>query len=202
MEEISNKIADLLSNKDEVFQRLYFVMVRENYKHGRGSVMYKPIADGLELQYKIDISDMMDGASIVVFQDFAERFSVGIKEFEDIAFNNTIALFEARFESVCDILGSIIEGLDLPLYCLTNEKKVFGAGTILYPGMKEKIESILGDFIVIPSSVHEVLVIPTTEDVEQITSIINEVNTTCVCEDEILADRPYKLISDGELMEL
>lgn len=192
------RLEEIVTNRDEVFKRLYFVLVREDYKHTRGNVLYKSVANGLELQYKIDISDIVDG-SIIVFDDFPDRYDVSIGEFEEIAFNNTPERFPSRFESVYDILGGIIEGYDLPLYCLTNEKKIFGAGTILYPGMKEKIESIIGDFIVIPSSVHEVLVIPECEDVKGITKIIQEVNRSVVHEEEILADRPYRLISDGVL---
>lgn len=93
--------------------------------------------------------------------------------------------------------------IDIPMYVLTNERKNFGAGAILYSGMKERLESVVGeDFIVIPSSVHETIIVPSFLTGASITDIIREVNRTTVSELEVLSDRPYKLVEDRTLREL
>lgn len=78
---------------------------------------------------------------------------------------------------------------------LTNDVKYYGASVIAYPGMLEEIgESVGTDYIVIPSSVHEVIII-TAEDgrtPEEISLMVMEVNQTNVSPEEVLASHCYK----------
>ena len=202
MEKIKDKVIEIVSNEYEVLNRIYFVLVREGYKHARGDVFYIPFGSGLEIQYKLDISDLSYGCNVIVTEKILENLDLDKEKVIDIAYTNTYTKHPYLFESFDEILPAlpIPVDIDIPMFVLTNTSKTFGAGTILYPGMKEKLESILGDFIVIPSSVHETIIFPDFGNNEGIANIIKEINATVVAEEEVLADVPFKLLGDKNLI--
>ena len=54
-----------------------------------------------------------------------------------------------------------METVENPMFCLTNESKMNGASLLLQEDIRKQIGECLGsDFFVIPSSVHEVLILP------------------------------------------
>jgi len=80
------------------------------------------------------------------------------------------------------------------LYALTNEQQLYGAVTMLYPGILEKCAEIIGgDFCIFPSSVHEVLfcLIKGDEDAEELKEMVQDVNLTSVSPNAVLSDHPY-----------
>ena len=84
--------------------------------------------------------------------------------------------------------------IDPMMLILTNQYKIYGATTMLYPGILKKISDKLdSDLVLIPSSIHEFLVLPRTihDDIPTLNSFINEVNSTEVTDEEILSDHVY-----------
>ena len=83
---------------------------------------------------------------------------------------------------------------DMPLYVLTNTRGFYGAAAILYEGLLEQcVRKFPGDVFVIPSSVHELLLV-SAEDVwsaQEMTEMIRCVNQTGVAPEEILSDHVY-----------
>lgn len=80
------------------------------------------------------------------------------------------------------------------MYVVSNEKQLFGAATIVYPQVRARIADIMGgDYIILPSSIHELIVIPSQIGgrVDDLNNMINEVNATMVRRDEILSDHAY-----------
>ena len=66
--------------------------------------------------------------------------------------------------------------------------------SILYPTLLEDIcDSLQGSFYIIPSSVHEVLILPSdnTDDSIKIREMIKEVNDTQIAAEEILSYSLY-----------
>ncbi len=80
-------------------------------------------------------------------------------------------------------------------YVLTNKEGIFAAGLItsetIMNGICEKLES--NDLIVIPSSVHECLIMPDVKgiNITDITKMVVEVNVTQVELEEVLSDHAY-----------
>ena len=82
-----------------------------------------------------------------------------------------------------------------PLYVLTNTSKTKGASAILNKkalvefGKKHNTDKI----VVLPSSVHEMLLIPYTEetDIDTFSAMVEEVNNAEVDPTERLTDRAY-----------
>ncbi|MBQ9766907.1 MAG: hypothetical protein IJW37_02220 [Lachnospiraceae bacterium] len=78
-------------------------------------------------------------------------------------------------------------------YVLTNTDKINGAAVILYEGLLKKLaDRFESGFWVIPSSVHEVLLLLTTEETEEtLNRMIREVNKTQLEPEDVLSDHVY-----------
>ncbi len=96
-----------------------------------------------------------------------------------------------------ELIGQIAAGFTsgrLPMYVLTNRQKMNGAACMFYSGVLEDFGKKLGrDFYLLPSSVHEVILVPADETVskEALWEIVTDINRTQVAEEEILADSVY-----------
>lgn len=81
------------------------------------------------------------------------------------------------------------------LYLLSNQSKQFGASVLLYPGVPGSIhEKLGGDYFILPSSVHEVLVLPKASDIppEILKNTVKAVNQREVRPEERLANEIYE----------
>ncbi len=82
----------------------------------------------------------------------------------------------------------------IPMFVLTNKQKFYGAACMLYPEvLKNFAEKIKQDLYILPSSVHEVILVPANAGTNQesLREIVTDINRTQVAEDEVLADSVY-----------
>ncbi|MDD7402867.1 MAG: DUF5688 family protein [Butyribacter sp.] len=96
-------------------------------------------------------------------------------------------------EYEADGCGLMNNGADEP-YVITNEMGINGATVILYPNMLEEIgEALRGDFYLLPSSIHEMIVLSAKSgfEKEELRQMVNDANETCVEREEILSDCVY-----------
>jgi len=80
------------------------------------------------------------------------------------------------------------------LHVLSNRRKINGAAVMLYSGVLEQIhKGFSGNFFVIPSSIHEVLLVKETRDADEafFNSMVRTVNESQVEPEEILSDHVY-----------
>ncbi len=90
------------------------------------------------------------------------------------------------------------------MYVLTNSHRNLGAAAILYPGVQKKIAEILnGGYYVIPSSVHEMIIVPMTESItrKELDQMVKEVNENVVDPEEILSDHVYIYDAGKEVLQ-
>lgn len=91
-----------------------------------------------------------------------------------------------------------------PLYVLSNKEKMFGASAMLYSekikGLADRLES---DLLILPSSTHEVLLLPEQRDqgYDFYRQMVKEVNTTQVDPEEILSFNLYRYDRQKEEIE-
>ena len=87
-----------------------------------------------------------------------------------------------------------------PGYVLSNTSFYWGAGALFYPGVIERVHELLdGDFYVLPSSVHELIVVAVDDpDPQQMVEKIREANRTVVDEKDVLANDLY-ICESGKL---
>ena len=84
---------------------------------------------------------------------------------------------------------------------MTNKDGRFGASSIMCKEKMDQLHETLGDLVIIPSSVHEVIIIPKdsipADNLEGLIDIIQEVNTACVEDKDILSNHPYIYTTEG-----
>ena len=83
---------------------------------------------------------------------------------------------------------------DNPMTIITNDRLVDGASAIFYPGVMDLVgERMKGDYFILPSSVHETLVVPDDGRVslQELTDMVKEVNMTQVNPEDQLTDQVY-----------
>ena len=91
---------------------------------------------------------------------------------------------------------TLLEEQESKMYVLSNKEKKYGAYAILAEETREKILQVFpkGKVIVLPSSVHEQILIEKTgeEDIECLKLMVKEVNLTAVRTDEVLSFKVYQ----------
>ena len=81
------------------------------------------------------------------------------------------------------------------MYVLTNREKRYGAAALLYSGqISELADQVESDLLILPSSVHEVLLLPDDHRQEYTfyRQMVREVNTTHVEPEEVLSYSLYR----------
>lgn len=91
---------------------------------------------------------------------------------------------------------------DFPMYVATNTKMTNGAAVMtMNDKLKEFSEVMGGDFYVIPSSVHELILFADNDGMAcDINEMIREVNTTELSPDEVLSDHVYRYRASDEVL--
>ena len=127
---------------------------------------------GLAFMYSVSVSD---SARIPIDNDFAKLegyencdfLELARKNMKDIYTPVLSSLLNATMASECSDVSIInlleTEGpvIDDLMYVLTNDKYYFGASSLFYDGIKEKIGDIFGcDYYAVPASVHEWMIVP------------------------------------------
>lgn len=121
----------------------------------------------------------------------------------DISFEKALSIAKDNFYSKGSYFVSMEKMLadmgfpvfgNIDIYVLTNTVKFFGAGIITNSEVMDDLcDTLISDLIVIPSSIHEVIVLPFTGEfkIDNITKMIIDVNTSEVDPEEVLSDHPY-----------
>lgn len=89
---------------------------------------------------------------------------------------------------------------DAPMYMLSNKKRIEGAACLIYPNLiRDLAETVDSSLYIIPSSIHELLLIPAenadedtnTETEKELRGMIKDINDTQTAPDEILSYSLY-----------
>jgi len=164
----------------------------------------------LAMIYVVAICDFMNEfATILIHNHHLSFWDITPADLYFIAMKNTPKLLPYQFKPMETMLEHLTDSsLSLvslfPISFLTNQIKVHGATCMIYPGLlKELSLQLEDDLIIIPSSIHEVLIIPASSVSSKYTmpdfsDMITEVNETQLTSDEILSDHAYLYIKEEE----
>ncbi len=130
------------------------------------------------------------------------------EELRDLAARNTGKLFRTRLYRLEDLVKRICDGTpaeDLnegkealdpnTIYVGTNDSGMFGAAVMLLDNEIRRIaERLGGDIYILPSSVHEVIIVPKLEtyDPDMLKETVRSVNATVVSSADFLSDNVYE----------
>ncbi|MHC1722925.1 MAG: DUF5688 family protein [Aminipila sp.] len=168
-----------------------------------------PHSDYLDLalvyQVQLDIKDESN-PTILVNNTLLESWKISKDKVHEYAEQNTSKLLPYEIQSMEAIIGQMMgiqeedvhalkdEENSNVMYVLTNKKKINGAACLLYDDvLKTFAEKHNCDFYMLPSSTHEVLLIPDNNLVnsKELQAMVKEVNATEVAPDEVLSNNVY-----------
>ena len=104
-----------------------------------------------------------------------------------------------------EMMGMPTNPADEQMFVATVPDKIHGAGVIAYQDfMDQAAERAGGDFFILPSSIHELLIIPDNGNMgfEQLQDMVREVNATQVSPEEKLTDSVYHYDTKDKIFEL
>lgn len=141
-----------------------------------------------------------ESATIQIHSNHIRHWDVTPEDLLVLAKENTPKLLPYYLDDIFSILTDLGDLLEYskkrtqPLFVLTNSEKLFGAAAILYPNLLSSIANRMErDFILFPSSIHEVLLLPVSKEtpLSNYHSMITEINQTHLEPEEILSDHAY-----------
>lgn len=151
-------------------------------------IPYEPFLD-LAVVYYIQIDNTRFGsAAIQIRNEHLRYWRVEKEEICRLAEKNTPRIYPVQIRQIVRFM-----------YVATNEQCSLGAAVMRYPDFREKVRGMIrGDFYILPSSIHEVILVPESFGLEPewMQEMVKEINQTGVAPEEVLSDSVYYF--DGE----
>lgn len=140
------------------------------------------------------------------------EWGITVDQLYEIAAKNTVRIFGAETLSMIDILLSqmapeereifrqIIDDAPLKQYVLSNRTRTYGAALMFCSDEIKKCAEAWGsDVLILPSSVHEVILLPmitpdqvNINDPDEVNAMVNSINHEYLCDnEEVLSDHSY-----------
>lgn len=162
----------------------------------------------LSVIYKVIISEKdIEAASITVKNEHLAEWGVTTEELHSIAMENSKKMRPVKVASMGEIMASefgvpadMIPSVppEADMYVVTNNNKLQGASAILYSDALSEISEKVGDkdLYIIPSSIHEVIVINAEmHNPTSLSGMVRDINGAVVSANEVLSDNVYKFDS-------
>ena len=201
-DEIADKVIELYEKTKTPNFDTSNIMKKDYVKENAFVTVRRPITDNsytkayldLQLVLNVKVSGLEDGefASYKVSKEQAEVLGL-TEDIFDEAINNTRFSVMTMGEAVKSIAPDE-EISDCGLYIVSNERRSQGAAAIynmeLFKSFADLIDS---DLVIIPSSIHELIVIKYDKSVSiyELNNMVNEANETSVLPEEQLSDHVY-----------
>lgn len=164
---------------------------------------YKSLDNGLAACFYIDVTD---DYCFAINNGILEDMKVGVDSIYEKALDNVYhldppvlrdmqsALFSPDSENLLDRCKPV--GLDerSGMYVLTNNKGAFGAGGMVHPDIMKRAAEVVGeDVFVLPSSLHEVILVPASSGMklDDLAGMVKQANETVVEPRDVLSDEVY-----------
>lgn len=222
-----NFSVDALSSFDSVKDKICFKLINaEKNQELLQDVPYVSFMD-LAVVFYILVDQSVDGNATALVKNGMMQLwgNPDVYDIYDLAKMNTQRIFRGHVASMMEVMSGIIAENDnvdpdlvdaffsmdvyednfMPMFIATNKSKINGASVLLYDGLlAEFARRVCGDFYILPSSIHETILLPVTGemDVDYLIDMVRTVNSTEVSPDEVLSDNVYKYIADEDRVEM
>ena len=106
---------------------------------------------------------------------------------------NLEELYNLAIDNIIKTMPTVTESLGNNIYVMSNEKGLFGAvGMLITKGLKSLADIYTRSLFIIPSSIHEVYILPDIgQDKDALKSILEVGNNHIVNEQDFLSDSIY-----------
>ena len=202
-------ITDYEQVRDKLFVRL------SNSESNKAVLANAPhvMKEDLVMTCHVLVSKDDSVASTIVNDSLFKAYGITEEQLFADATENSQRLFPIKVQPLESFIYDMAagEGYEHPIndknhmLVVTNDMGINGASAMFYPKAMEKISDMIDDdYYIIPSSIHECLVIPESDHIsyKHLESILHEVNAGMVAESEQLSSHVYHYDSAVQLFEL
>lgn len=175
-------------------------------------IPHKNVED-MALVYRFEEESSVYGlASILVTNEMLAVYDITADQLHEDAMKAAVQNRPAKLHNMNDVMRDMMGDMSglvpmnepSPLWVATVEGGQNGAGVIQYPGfLDQAAEALGGDFYVLPSSVHEVLLVADDGSMElgYLEEMVRSVNETEVSPAERLSNNVYHYDSEAHIFE-
>ena len=176
------------------------------------SVAHTDMED-MAITYRFLITRTEEGqGTIQVTKDMLDSYGITVEQLHQDALeysekNSPFSIVNMN-ELMYEMSGGLFGGPDEPLspmYVATNDIRMRGAGVIAYPDfMEQATEKLGGSFFILPSSVHEVILVPDSMEMRasELKEMVTQINATEVSPEERLTDNVYHYDAEEKMFEM
>lgn len=162
-------------------------------------------------------SDTAGRSTVLVTNNMLDNYGITADQLHQDALDNAPiarpAQIKGMSEVMYEIMGPQAEEMGIPqidpkdeqMFVATVPDKTGGAGVIAYPNfMEEAAEKVGGSYFVLPSSLHEVILVPDDGrmNASELENMVKEVNATQVDPQDKLTDHVYHYDAKEHIFEL
>lgn len=205
--------ASLYDDYDAVKPQIIFRIVNyEKNKEQLKDCPYLPFCD-LAITFRWLVhADAYGIASSLITNRELELWNVTVEELYKVASHNTQRLFPCCIQPMQDLLAEYLQDDEelqhiydstpssFQIYILTNKNRINGSTCMIYDHVLADFAAQQGcDIYIIPSSIHEVLLIPACYGIEEqsLLELVHDANRTVVNITDILSDSIYRYDAGG-----
>lgn len=197
----AQEFAKMVKSKESILENVKYLLV--NKKWNEADLDSYPHKDYLDLAVLYEVRNKNASMSVKITNDIMQNSGITFEELDEAANNNRDSyVAQDMFSMMVSLMPISTEEIEemrraqagVPqMYMLTNEWEAKGASALLYPELIEDIaQKENSDLIVIPSSIHEILMVKASGmNKDDISQMIQEVNSQQVDEQERLSDHAY-----------
>lgn len=189
-------------NYEDILKKMSIRVLSDKFRpdiRAAEEIVSCPISEDLFAVPVVEIGDNTDSngeetvTALYIEPSHLSRWKVNVAELLNDILRSDEKDIRKRptIDPIGDLLG--IGGDDI-FYVLTNARRAFGAENILHKDILKKFAIEHGDFFILPSSVHEVLLLSDQGyDVKGLRSIVREINgdERIVAPADVLSDNVY-----------
>ncbi len=190
-------------NYEKAQERIVFKLInRDKNRKLLENIPYVEYMDLVMVFYYLLYDETAGNATILIHNSHLKMWGISKEELYGKACENTPKLLPAAITGMREIIQQMMgEGAnfeepveeDVPMYVMTNPMKMNGAATMAYPNAVKNFANAIGrNVYIIPSSVHEVILVPESgTEGGRLNEMVREVNESQVDPKEVLADHVY-----------
>jgi len=193
------------SDYEKVKRKLTFRLInKEMNEEFLKDVPYEVFYDLAIVCYCTILREDIGSGSILIKNEHLKLWKLEKDDLIKDAIKNMPRLFPMELKSMLEMIGELFEDKEqeqeflgithVPMYVLTNTNRVHGASSMVYENVLQEIAKKWdSDFYILPSSVHEVILLPAKEVMEKdnLSQMVADINSTQLEQEEILANHAY-----------
>ena len=200
----NNRVADSFDSKwfhdfGQIRRNLFYRLI--NYKENQELLSAVPYTRFLDLA-KVYYADCQIGetaGSILIHHKHIEEWGITEDELIAAAEENTPILYPVKLKPLSFVLGlgddiCPLPGMSGHMFVLSNTENQNGAASVCYKDVLDNFsQKIKDDLVVLPSSVHETILLPLQEksNLDSLKEMVYDINRTILNPSEFLSDNVY-----------